>query len=68
MKRSELARILRAACDVTSDPEIIVIGSQAILATFDEEELPSRGHPIVEADGAVAPHSLQVQMQSRRVW
>lgn len=40
MRRSELAHILRAACDVTHDPEILVIGSQSILGSFDEEELP----------------------------
>jgi hypothetical protein len=40
VKRSELAHILRAASDVTNDLEILVIGSQAILASFDEAEMP----------------------------
>jgi hypothetical protein len=52
VKRSDLAHILRAACDVTNDPEIVVIGSQAILATFDEEELPSEVIRSIEAEVA----------------
>jgi hypothetical protein len=52
MNRSELAHILRAACDVTEDPAILVIGSQAILASFDEEELPAEAIRSIEADVA----------------
>ena len=52
MKRSELAHILRAACDVTNDPEILVIGSQAILGSFGEDELPSDVIRSIEADVA----------------
>jgi len=52
VKRSELAHILRAAADVTSDPEILVIGSQAILASFDEAELPEEATRSIEADVA----------------
>jgi hypothetical protein len=40
VRRSQLAHILRAACDITGDPAILVIGSQAILGTFTDEELP----------------------------
>ncbi|MBP2383087.1 hypothetical protein JOF43_003076 [Brachybacterium sacelli] len=40
MKRQELAHILRAACDITGDKDILVIGSQSILGIFDEDELP----------------------------
>lgn len=50
MRRSELAHILRAACDVTNDPRILVIGSQAILASFDEEALPLEATMSIEAD------------------
>lgn len=50
MRRSELAHILRAACDITGDPEILVIGSQAILGTFNEEELPAEATLSIEAD------------------
>lgn len=40
MRRSDLAHILRAATEVSDDGEILVIGSQAILATYSERELP----------------------------
>ena len=34
MKRSQLAHILRSACRITGDPNILVIGSQSILGKF----------------------------------
>jgi len=37
---------------VTADPEILVIGSQAILASFDDDELPSEVVRSIEADVA----------------
>ena len=52
MKRSELAHILRAACDIANDPEIVVIGSQAILASFSEDQLPRDATLSIEADVA----------------
>lgn len=52
MNRSELAHVLRAACDVTHDPEILVIGSQAILASFSEEQLPEEAVRSIEVDVA----------------
>ncbi len=50
MKRSELAHILRAASDATDDPEILIIGSQAILGSFSEDLLPSAAVMSIEAD------------------
>lgn len=50
MKRSDLAHILRAACDVAGDQEVLVIGSQAILGAFDEDDLPSAATASIEAD------------------
>lgn len=52
MKQSELAHILRAANDVTKHPAILVIGSQAILASFTEEDLPAEAVGSMEADVA----------------
>jgi len=51
VNREQLAHILRAASTVVDDPNILVIGSQSVLATFDEEELP---------DGATA--SMEVNL------
>ena len=50
MRRSELAQISRAACTITGDREVLVIGSQAILGTFGEEELPIDATRSIEAD------------------
>ena len=50
MKRIELAHILRAACAITGDPNILVIGSQSILGSFSEDELPDDATISIEAD------------------
>ncbi|HEX7351633.1 DUF6036 family nucleotidyltransferase [Brachybacterium sp.] len=50
MKRQELAHILRAACDIAGDRDVLVIGSQSILGTFDEDDLPAAATASIEAD------------------
>ncbi len=50
MDRQQLAHILRAACDVSGDPGVIVLGSQPILGTYDEDELPPAATMSMEAD------------------
>jgi len=50
VKRAELAHVLRAACGVADDPRILVIGSQAILASFDDSELPEAATRSIEVD------------------
>lgn len=52
MKRSELAHILRSASKLASDPHILVIGSQAILGSFREDQLPVDATRSIEADVA----------------
>lgn len=52
MRRNELAHILRAAARIVGDPDILVIGSQSILGTFWEDELPAEAWLSVEADVA----------------
>ena len=52
MKRSELAHVLRAASAITDDPRILVIGSQAILASFGEADLPETATRSIEVDVA----------------
>lgn len=51
MKRQELAHILRAACAIAGDHDVLVIGSQSILGTFDEDDLPAPATASIEADG-----------------
>jgi hypothetical protein len=50
MNREQLAHVLRAAAQVADDPNIVVIGSQAILATYSEEVLPPEATVSVEVD------------------
>jgi len=50
VNREQLAHILRAASTIVDDPNILVIGSQSVLATFDEEELPDAATASMEVD------------------
>lgn len=50
MNREELAHVLRAAAWIVDDVEIVVLGSQAILGTYDAPELPDEATMSVEAD------------------
>ena len=52
MRRDELAHILRAVARITDNGDIRVIGSQAILGSFDEDQLPVEAWRSVEADVA----------------
>lgn len=52
MRRDQLAHILRAAATVVHDGDILVIGSQSILGSFDEDDLPDRAVASMEADVA----------------
>lgn len=50
MIRQELAHLLRAACRIVEDKDVIVVGSQAILGSFDEDDLPAVAIVSEEAD------------------
>ncbi|GAA4422662.1 hypothetical protein GCM10023169_17370 [Georgenia halophila] len=50
MNRQQLAHILRASCDITGDKDVLVIGSQSILGSHDEDELPVEATASIEAD------------------
>ena len=52
MNREHLAHVLRSAACIVGDEEIVVIGSQAILASFSETDLPAEAVWSVEADVA----------------
>jgi hypothetical protein len=45
-----LAHVLRAAAKIANDPNILVVGSQAILGSHAEDELPEVAWMSVEAD------------------
>jgi hypothetical protein len=46
----QLAHVLRAAAEIAGDGHILVIGSQAVLATFPDTQLPERVTMSMEAD------------------
>lgn len=50
MNRQQLAHILRAAASIVDDPFILVVGSQSVLGTFDEDELPDAATASMEVD------------------
>jgi hypothetical protein len=70
MKRAELEHILRAASGVTGEAELVVVGSQAILAQFPdapvallasmEADVYPRRRPqlSIQIDGAIGERSL----------
>jgi hypothetical protein len=41
MRRAELEHLLRAASQISGERDILVIGSQSILGTLPQDELPS---------------------------
>lgn len=50
MNAEQLAHVVRAAATITGDGDILILGSQSILATYDEECLPEEATMSVEAD------------------
>jgi hypothetical protein len=53
VNRQQLCHVLRAAADVAGVIDLVVIGSQAVLGTFEEWRLPTEATRSVEADIAV---------------
>ncbi len=52
MRRAELEHTIRAATEIVEQATIIVIGSQAILGSFSEDELPAQATQSIEVDMA----------------
>lgn len=50
MNRAQLAHIVRAASTITGDGNVLIFGSQALLGTWEDEELPDEATRSVEAD------------------
>jgi len=50
VRRQQLAHILRSSCRIAHDKDVLVIGSQAILGTYDDDELPAAAVMSMEAD------------------
>lgn len=50
MNRDQLEHVLRAAADIIPEADILVIGSQSILASIDEQLLPIEATRSIEVD------------------
>lgn len=50
MRRDQLEHAIRTACQIIDQPEVSVVGSQAILGSFRESELPDEATMSVEVD------------------
>ncbi len=55
MRREQLEHVLRAASTVVGERDILVIGSQSILGTIPDEDLPLEATTSIEADLAFLP-------------
>jgi hypothetical protein len=50
MRRDQLEHAIRTACQIIEQPAVIIIGSQAILGTYREDQLPDAATMSVEVD------------------
>ncbi|ACZ20225.1 hypothetical protein Sked_02560 [Sanguibacter keddieii DSM 10542] len=50
MRRDQLEHAIRTACQILGHPTVIVVGSQSILGTFDEQRLPAAATMSLEID------------------
>lgn len=50
MRRDQLEHAIRTACQIIQHREVIVVGSQAILGTYDESQLPAAATMSIEVD------------------
>lgn len=50
MTREQLEHILRASSAITGEPDVLVIGSQSMLGSFTEDDLPPEATSSMEAD------------------
>jgi hypothetical protein len=50
MRRNQLEHAIRTACQIIGRPAVIVVGSQSILGTFGEDQLPAEATMSAEID------------------
>lgn len=50
MNRNQLSHVIRASADIAEQTPILVVGSQAILASYDSSSLPESATRSIEAD------------------
>ncbi|MFC4149394.1 DUF6036 family nucleotidyltransferase [Micromonospora mangrovi] len=52
MRREQLEHVLRSACQIAGDPDVLVIGSQSVLGAIPENRLPLEATASMEVDVA----------------
>ena len=65
MKRTELELAIVTATHIIAQPRVLVIGSQAILGSFDETELPARATASQEIDMAPLQDDVAESLATR---
>jgi hypothetical protein len=50
MRRDQLEHAIRTACQIIGEPAVIIVGSQSILGTFREDQLPADATMSAEID------------------
>jgi hypothetical protein len=50
VRRDQLEHAIRTACQIIHQPAVIIVGSQAILGTYSEDELPPEATMSLEVD------------------
>ncbi|MGQ0623166.1 MAG: hypothetical protein ACT4PP_00685 [Sporichthyaceae bacterium] len=50
MRRDQLEHAIRTACQIIGQSSVLVVGSQSILGTFSEDELPADATMSIEVD------------------
>lgn len=50
MRRDELEHAIRAACQIIGHTEVIVVGSQSVLGTYSQDQLPREATMSAEVD------------------
>ncbi len=56
MTREQLEHILRAVSTIAGDPDVLVTGSQSVLGSFADDDLPSRLRVCRRGSGSLARH------------
>jgi len=64
MDRAQLEHAIRAACQIIGSTEVIVVGSQSILGTYNASDLPPAATLSIECDilPIAASHSETVRL------
>lgn len=66
MRRDQLEHAIRTAWQIIQRPEVIVVGSQSILRTYDESQRPAAATMSIEVD--ILPIVDSNDETGRRSW